>query len=172
MSVNRKIYVRRQGNVSTVFLDGNGTPVMFTDFHNPPADFPFTCPTSELPHRYPGADFVFIEEPVRPPPELAIDEAQLNAGLAEFKLSGASQATREVAPAQVRATASSLVDAVEGELTARIAAWRLSKDANELAELEAVCGFLLTVDEDTFDPIVKRLMEPPQAKEKKRVKLG
>lgn len=179
--IKRKIYVRRQGNVCTVFLDGAGTPVVFTDFHVPPPDFPQTCAQEELPFRYPNADFVFIEETTAPPPESHISAEVIETGLAQFKLSGKTQGTQLVQPVLPHSVLGdyegheaelSLCGDIEKELRERITAWRISKDSSDLAELEAICGFLLTVNEKLFDGLIKELMTPPSAKEKKKVKLG
>ena len=149
----RKVYVKKQGNVCTVFLGPDGSPQPLHNFTDAPGA-PFTCNLWELRNTYyPGAEFEFVEEqfpepPTAPGADGSFDQlvTQLTGSAPQSSPSPATQQSHSdvnVTTLPLPAAASSkfadrLLDAFKAEV--------LSMKAGEIhsADLEYLGSFLIT----------------------------
>jgi hypothetical protein len=148
----QKVYVRKQGNVCTVFLGPDGSPQPIHNFADQPGA-PFTCNLWELRNTYyPSAEFVFVEEefpeqPTAPGATESTEELikQLT-GQAPTPAAPPSSPSREREPAAAASVAAPVASQTEDRLLDAFRAEVIAMRAGDVhaADLEYLGSFLIT----------------------------
>lgn len=166
------VYIKKRGRLGVVYMDGN-VSMPIADMDDEPGGFPFTARFEEVKARFPGANFIVIEDKKEPPTSGAIiSDEQLLRSMPEAKaelgpqklvhtgVPNAQPALQLVAaatppPPTVNDVGRKALDVFRD--TMRRYHYARGKERKELGrDLEAVASFLIEVD-PALEAVLERI---------------